>query len=412
MAPVLPWVLDGILANVSQGTALATYFFIDPWNLQTVAVFSATTQVLFYFLQRPPVWIFVFWNVLQFCINTVQIVRLAVDTTEVQFDERELQALALTLHCFDSVPSRKIARVLRSGEWLQTKQGETVCVLEDGEGDHVHFVVEGAVEAVSRDGHVCYRADTGGFVGEASLAHAVSGTLPDYDSLDVPDAARCVALGDVRTLRWSVRRLARVLRRDAELLDAFREALALDFYARGRRPFVAASMASRRGLVQLVRHRRGESVAVTSQPTGQARKGGGRRAQERPEPAQAAVHPPHAARAREGLLLSQTTSGKEDADAAAVRFFSTHKTPRRRESGRGFCHGCPDLFVSSDDDVLIDRVASDEVRGRVAVGSRHLQTARRPITQKGVPIPRKDRAESEKHALLRCCWCFYIPSVR
>ena len=115
MAPVLPWVLDGILANVSQGTALATYFFIDPWNLQTVAVFSATTQVLFYFLQRPPVWIFVFWNVLQFCINTVQIVRLAVDTTEVQFDERELQALALTLHCFDSVPSRKIARVLRSG---------------------------------------------------------------------------------------------------------------------------------------------------------------------------------------------------------------------------------------------------------------------------------------------------------
>ena len=122
MAPVLPWVLDGILANVSQGTALATYFFIDPWNLQAVALFSATTQVLFYFLQRPPVWIFVFWNVLQFCINTVQIVRLAVDTTEVQFDERELQALALTLHCFDSVPSRKIARVLRSGEWLQTKK--------------------------------------------------------------------------------------------------------------------------------------------------------------------------------------------------------------------------------------------------------------------------------------------------
>ena len=236
MAPVLPWVLDGILANVSQGTALATYFFIDPWNLQAVALFSATTQVLFYFLQRPPVWIFVFWNVLQFCINTVQIVRLAVDTSEVQFDERELQALALTLHCFDSVPSRKIARVLRSGEWLQTKQGETVCVLEDGEGDHVHFVVEGTVEAVSRDGHVCYRADTGGFVGEASLAHAVSGTLPDYDALDVPDAARCVALGDVRTLRWPVRRLARVLRRDAELLDAFREALALDFYARGRRP--------------------------------------------------------------------------------------------------------------------------------------------------------------------------------
>ena len=55
----------------------------------------------------------------------------------------------------------------------------------------------------------------------------------------MPDAARCVALGDVRTLRWPVRRLARVLRRDAELVDAFREALALDFYARGRRPFVA-----------------------------------------------------------------------------------------------------------------------------------------------------------------------------
>ncbi len=238
MAPVLPWVLDGILANVSQGTALATYFFIDPWNLQAVALFSATTQVLFYFLQRPPVWIFVFWNVLQFCINTVQIVRLAVDTSEVQFDERELQALALTLHCFDSVPSRKIARVLRSGEWLQTKSGETVCTLEDGEGDHVHFVVEGTVEARSGDGHVCYRADCGGFVGEASLAHAVSGTLPDYDALDVPDASKCVALGDVRTLRWPVRRLARVLRRDVELLDAFREALALDFYVGVRRPFV------------------------------------------------------------------------------------------------------------------------------------------------------------------------------
>ena len=167
--------------------------------------------------------------------------------------------------------------MLRSGEWLQTKSGETVCTLEDGEGDHVHFVVEGTVEALAGDGHVCYRADAGGFVGEASLAHAVSGTLPDYDSLDVPDAARCVALGDVRTLRWPVRRLARVLRRDAELLDAFREALALDFYARGRRPFVARRR--RRGEASLpVSHRRGESVAVTSQHTGQARKRGGRRA--------------------------------------------------------------------------------------------------------------------------------------
>ena len=154
MAPVLPWVLDGILANVSQGTALATYFFIVPWNLQTVAVFSATTQVLFYFLQRPPVWIFVFWNVLQFCINTVQIVRLAVDTSEVQFDERELQALALTLHCFDSVPSRKIARVLRSGEWLTTNQGETVCLLEDGEGDHVHLTpIETLLLSCARQTH-------------------------------------------------------------------------------------------------------------------------------------------------------------------------------------------------------------------------------------------------------------------
>ena len=39
---------------------------------------------------------------------------------------------------------------------------------------------------------------------------------------------------------------------------------------------------------------RGESVAVTSQRAGQVGKRGGRRAQERPEPAQAAVHPPHA----------------------------------------------------------------------------------------------------------------------
>ena len=74
------------LGKCLPGHGLATYFFIDPWNLQTV-VSRQTTQVLFYFLQRPPVWIFVFWNVLQFCINTVQIVRLAVDTSEVQFDE-------------------------------------------------------------------------------------------------------------------------------------------------------------------------------------------------------------------------------------------------------------------------------------------------------------------------------------
>lgn len=234
MAPVLPWALDGILANVSQGTALATYFFLDPWNLQAVALFSATTQVLFYFLQRPPVWIFVFWNVLQFCINAVQIVRLALDTAPVLFAERELQALALFLHCFDSVPSRKIARVLRrcGAAWIHTKAGGTVEVLNDGEGDYVHFVVAGCVEAVAKDGHTCYRAEAGGFVGEASLAHAVSGTLPDYDALDVPDAYQCVAMDPVITLRWPVTRLARVLRGDAELMDAFREALALDFYAK------------------------------------------------------------------------------------------------------------------------------------------------------------------------------------
>ena len=107
----------------------------------------------------------------------------------------------------------------------------------------MHFVVEGTVEAVSRDGHVCYRADTGGFVGEASLAHAVSGTLPDYDSLGVPGAA-VRGVGAENCVARAASGSGVAARRG--LLDAFREALALDF--RARRPLSHASMASRRGV--------------------------------------------------------------------------------------------------------------------------------------------------------------------
>ena len=231
----------------------------------------------------------------------------------------------------------------------------------------------------------------------------------------MPDAARCAALGDVRTVRWPVRRLARVLRRDAELLDAFREALALDFYARGRRPAPSHvdGGAARRLCAYAVDAARASRGTRRHQSNAQAKL-------EREEAAarendQSPLPPGRPSAAR----LERRKKAASVSQPSHVRYGgrSRRRSPRRLDAQDAATAWTPSRtlsrvpapFVSSDDDLFIDRVASDEIRGRVAVRGGHVAAARRPITQKGVPIPRKDRAELAEHALLRCCGCFHLP---
>ena len=230
----------------------------------------------------------------------------------------------------------------------------------------------------------------------------------------MPDAARCVALGDVRTLRWPVRRLARVLRRDAELLDAFREALALDFYARGRRPFVAASMASLAGVSarEHVRHRRGESVAVTSnaQAKLEREEAAARKNDQSPLPKDR----PSAARRARRKKAASVTNHQWYGGRSRRRSPRLLDAQRRRDGVKRVADardGRPDPLYRQTMTYSIDRVASDEIRGRVAVRGGHVAAARRPITQKGVPIPRKDRSFIAEHVVLCRGWCFYLPGL-
>ena len=60
----------------------------------------------------------------------------------------ELLALSLTQRCFDAIPSRKIARVLRrcGASWVTVAPGETVATLEHGECGRLYFVVEGGAD--------------------------------------------------------------------------------------------------------------------------------------------------------------------------------------------------------------------------------------------------------------------------
>ena len=286
MSPILPPVLDLLLGHVSQASALLVYCFTDPLRLQAVGLASALSSDLFYLLQRPPVLIFFFWTSLQACICTAQCVKLSLDVAPVSFSERELLALSLTQRCFDAIPSRKVARVLRrcGASWVTVAPGETVATLEHGECGRLYFVVEGGadrrpaaapsfegrrvpvavpsfegsrvtvalrdvreisgetrppvgVDAINGDGRVVFRAHPGSFVGETSMSHAVAGTTPCRVSWDVADVA--VARADeaegATCLAWPVDRLARALRSDAELLDAFREAVAIDLYAKMER---------------------------------------------------------------------------------------------------------------------------------------------------------------------------------
>jgi len=145
MSPILPPVLDLLLGHVSQASALLVYCFTDPLRLQAVGLASALSSDLFYLLQRPPVLIFFFWTSLQACICTAQCVKLSLDVAPVSFSERELLALSLTQRCFDAIPSRKIARVLRrcGASWVTVAPGDTVALLDRGESERLYFVVEG-----------------------------------------------------------------------------------------------------------------------------------------------------------------------------------------------------------------------------------------------------------------------------
>ena len=220
---------------------MLVYFFVDPYKLQPVALASAVSQVVFFLLQRPPVLIFAFWDFLQACINATQVAKLFFyDQTPVLFSEREVLALSLTQRCFDAVPSAKIAAVLRrcGAAWRAVAPGASVVAFDDdGETDWLCLVVEGAVDVTNGDGDVVFRALPGSFVGETSLSHAVAGTSPCRETLDVPEVAAATADVDAgaTVLAWPVARLARALARDATLLAAFREAIAIDLYAKMER---------------------------------------------------------------------------------------------------------------------------------------------------------------------------------
>jgi len=232
MAPILPPLWDALLGNLSQSSALLVYAFVDPLQLQIVAFVSAVSQVVFFVLQRPPVVIFAFWDSLQALINLIQIVILSLELVPVRFSEREVEVLTLMSYVFDEIPSRKIARLLRrcGARWARYPTGCRVVTFRHGRHDELVFVVEGGVNAYASDGTLAIEARPGSFLAEAELSEAMlddEGARVDEED-DVAHLEYATASTQTLCLVWPVEKLAKHLKRDDELRDAFRQALAVD----------------------------------------------------------------------------------------------------------------------------------------------------------------------------------------
>lgn len=230
MAPVLPPLWDSVLGNVSQSSALLVFLLIDPLQLQMVAWFSAVSQVVFYSLQRPPVFIFIFWNTLQAIINTTQVVKLSMELIPIKFTERELEVLTLMSRVFDEIPNRKIAAVLRRGLWVEHREGEAVVDFDQGSShDKIVFVVEGTVDVFSEDGALVIAAVPGTFLAENALTKAMLEHDDDDDDEDhAAHLDHATASSPSLCVVWNVNELARMLKADRQLRNAFRQALAVD----------------------------------------------------------------------------------------------------------------------------------------------------------------------------------------
>ncbi|KAJ1460396.1 hypothetical protein M885DRAFT_612446 [Pelagophyceae sp. CCMP2097] len=242
MSPVLPAAWDAILGNLSQASALVVYGFVDPLQLQVCAFCSATAQVIFFALQRPPVFIFAFWDTLQACINVLQIWKLVLDLTPVAFSAKELRAAALLHDAFDALAPRTLAHVLRrcGARWVVVAPGRPAAHLVDR--DVLLLVVEGDLDLLDDSGKLVRRAATGAFVGESALSR-VMGADPgaprrpvggDETQAAAAVEARAATTGSCVCLVWGVPALAAFLKRDAEACDAFRTALAIDLVVKLR----------------------------------------------------------------------------------------------------------------------------------------------------------------------------------
>ena len=201
--------LAGHLASI---LTMAAYLLKDILWLRLLTILSCVAGIAFnYFVPATPLWTVIYWNILFMIINVVQVAIIIRQRASVNFTEEEKE-LHETL--FKNFAPFEFMKLMRVGQWLEAKQGETLAT-EKQAINAVMLIYNGLV-GVETNGKEVAKLKDGNFIGEVSFITGGEAT------------ATVRALMPTRYIAWPKEAISQLLNRNPSMRFAMQAMLSTD----------------------------------------------------------------------------------------------------------------------------------------------------------------------------------------
>lgn len=148
---------------------VVSYICTDMMSLRLFSILNGAIAAIFYFLQPVPIWVSIFWNLMFFGINAVQVAILLAKTDRT-FTEKEMD---LYRHFTQSMTVKQFGTLLSCGAtWKTAAAGETI-MTEGQEATRILLLAAGEVNVSSEKHEVC-EMGPGAVFGEIALMTAAT----------------------------------------------------------------------------------------------------------------------------------------------------------------------------------------------------------------------------------------------
>lgn len=201
-----------VAGHLASVLTMLAYLLKDILWLRLLTILSCFAGIAFNFIvPATPLWTVIYWNILFALINIVQVAIIIKDRSGVHFTDEEKE-LHETL--FKNFAPFEFMKLMRVGQWLNAKQGETLAT-EKQPINAIMLIYNGLV-AVETNGQEVAKLKDGNFIGEVSFITGGEAT------------ATVRALIPTRYIAWPKDEITKLLNRNPTMRFAMQSMLSTD----------------------------------------------------------------------------------------------------------------------------------------------------------------------------------------
>jgi CRP-like cAMP-binding protein len=202
--------IDGFLhgANVLYAASYSVRKIL--W-LRVISVLAGISMIIYFYFQREPLWVPLYWSLVFVILNAVHTVILIYERRPLNFSLEEQKLFQMVFRTLTPIEFKKL---LKQAAWQDASVNNSL-VSKGQQLDHVYLIFSGLV-SVMIEGQAVAQLKDGQFIGEMSFLTG------ETASADV------IAQKDTRYISWNMQDLRVFLKKNPALQSAMQLVIGMD----------------------------------------------------------------------------------------------------------------------------------------------------------------------------------------